>query len=542
MRRVPTSLRAHALRLRHRLFSTQDHATTVIVDRAVLRRYQWKRAVVTVIAGMTGGIGIGISLSHSGAISVRPEIALGLPTVIGLLIALTFVFVPLPEIVRWLTLATVAVCFLVWQVDLTVELKIVAAVVGVVLSWLVAHLLQFGLGVADESIRQFRASMAIVAIAVLTAAALVTSSRAEAQSVAPCAPADLSVRVTDAGGATRAVGDGDEVDIDVPAGGATVVIVATSSHEYGTVSVELIDAAPIPLPGSWFPGVGSSDRVVWVGHLGEGEAPSGRTEPIPIDIRRRPGDLTYSVASPAHDASLHLVAGEGTYRATVTDAATGASCFIDVRIRILASPVSTPVGLAGLGGAIVGLGLLSGALLSGTSSRFGGLAGRVPWRPFERSPRRFDPAERVVSSSRLSFDVVRRERLRVDASGETWEITVGFRIDEDEHDVYEVEAREPKLLELIAFNPVVVFPGEAIPELTIQVRTDPTNVHWRAAALTVDVSSGGVGLGSQDVAVFDGAPAPSRPAAAEPRARTAAEVPESAVHATAPGHASEVAR
>ena len=453
------------MRLRRRFLSTQDHATSVIVDRAVLRRYQWKRAIVTIIAGVTGGIGIGISLSHSGAISARPEVALGLPTVIGLVIALTFVFVPLPEIVRWLTLAAVTGCFLVWQVDLTVELKIVAAVVGVVLSWLVSHLLRFGKGVTGESVRIFRASMALLAIVALAALTFATSSRAEAQSVPPCAADGLSLRVTDAAGFTRAVGDGDEIDIVVPPGGTTVVIDARSTLDYGTVTVELIETAPFPLPGAWLPGAGAGDRVVWVGHLGSGEAPRGRTDPVPLDIRRRSGDLTYSVVSPAHEAPLHLVAGEGTYRATVTDAETGATCFIDARLRIRSSPVTTPIGLGGLGGAIVGLGLLSGALLSGTSPRFGGLAGRVPWRPLGREPGEFGSAERPETTGRVSFDVVRRERVASDARGETWDVTVSLQFDEDEHDVYEVREGVPRLRDLIAFNPVVVFPGAGLPEL-----------------------------------------------------------------------------
>lgn len=478
-------------RIRVRFFSTGNHAVSLIDDPVALRRYQLRRCMVTIVGSISGGVGIGVSLSHSGGLSADTKTALGLPTLIGLTIALVFIFVRLPEVVRWLALLVVAAYFVLWKVDLDIELKLIAAFVGVVISLFLAYVLQFGLGVGKKAAENFYKSLAAVGLFALSFGA--AQRPADAQTGVQCDDEELSLEVQGEVFVETGTQGAEQIPIRVPAEGVTFVMSAKSSSDFGTVTVELLETSPIPVFGSWLPVVGSDDRIVWVGNLGQDGAAKGETGPVLAEIRRRPGDLTYTIRSAAHEVPLQLMAGEGLYRATFADAETGGVCLLHVRVRILASPVATPVGIAGLSSAIGGLALLGSGL--GSAGGLRGLRGRR---------NRLWPEPPVTTSDTSeTFTLTSSEKIGSDAEGDTWEVTITPKIGERDHDLREVDVSEVRFLNLLNFNPVVALPGEVLGAIPIQVRTDPKKVKRNLLGFSVDLIYGGTDVMSEELVLTE---------------------------------------
>ncbi|MGH1489200.1 MAG: hypothetical protein ACRBK7_07370 [Acidimicrobiales bacterium] len=437
------------------LFSVEHHPRYVISDPEVRRRYQRRRLLLAVVGGALGGVGVGFTLSHGGLIGTGLTTAAIIPVLLGIAIAITFVLVPLPKIMRWIaTVAVVVVC--IAAMDMKLELQIGLAIIGFALSWIVAVLLQFGIGVTRLTAKDFITSLSGVLLLgmALALGSSLAATPAGAQTLAGglCPAGRLLVEIDGTASAFASDGTGDPltINIDRDVRQTQFAVSAASDLQRGTVTVELIDIEP-------FPFLPTRPVTVWNADL-QPAASGGSTGPSEVVITRSSQGEGLQIRADAHGADLGLVAGLGHYRATLTDPESGVTCTLDGFLRITASPLDTAPGRAGLVAAIAGLGLAGGALAGGSVRETKPL-GRLAL------PTAAISTQRVLSSGNGSggeaeFDMI----LQLQAS-------------EDDDDVYRVEQQGlGRLVDMVHIGVAAALSGQGPWEIPIQVRTDPKKV------------------------------------------------------------------
>ena len=358
-------------RLRTRLLSVKHHPSRLIADEDLRRRYQRRRTVIAVIGGLLGGVGVGLSFSHSGVIGASAVAALWLPAVLATVVAVLFVWVPLPELLRWCAVVGI-LAVSIGLMEVSPTWRIGLAAVGFVLSWVIAAVLQFGIGVAQITVRDVPKALGSVAILAfglgLFGTALTAADPAAAQVNTPSADAascpigrlelliDGEPALFTTGGTER------PVEIELTAGERrTIPVVITSDLDRGTVIVELIDVEPWPLvpPGS---------VEIWSGDLRPrvgGGSEFTEESALEIDSDGPLGGLQLVIPDAGVDVAL--VVGQARFRATLNDPESGTECSLDGLLRITAPPLTTIPGIIGVVVAVLGLGLIGGSLLGGST-------------------------------------------------------------------------------------------------------------------------------------------------------------------------------
>ena len=199
-----------------RLLTTDDHPRHAITDPAVRRRYQRRRLVVAAVGGMLGGLGLGLTYSHGGLLAADVMWAAIGPLLLGVALAAAFVWFPLPRLVRWLAVVGLVVVS-VALMDVALDWQIGLGLVGLVLSWVLAVLLQYLLGVVRIVTAELPARLAGLALL----AALVVGGPAPALAQADdrsCGPGRLEVVLDGRAGVFTAGGDGEAFRVDVDPG------------------------------------------------------------------------------------------------------------------------------------------------------------------------------------------------------------------------------------------------------------------------------------------------------------------------------------
>ena len=341
-----------------------------------------------------------------------------------------FIVLPLPPIMRVFALAALAVAALV-VLEATPVAKITLGIVGAFIS---AVLLKAGSalwGVLRKTISNSRAVIAPAsAIVVATVMLLGDQTPASAQADAPACTDGFEIRLypddkpvivlpRSSAVAPELTIDGDPEVVDIEA--------TTTNYTAGSVVVRLVDTEPVSFD------VGS---VLWAGTFDTegGELPA-TTEREPISISRTGFLQTYSISADAHESSLGLVAGKGTFVATFIDAFSDASCSITVDVRVASSPLTTLVGQAALALGVLGCGLVVRG--AGPSSRLDEIAtmsaaGTVAWA-------RLPKFQKIGTNP--------------DTGNPIWKIELTANVKEREHDVYEVEAKGFTFTDLIDVTP-----------------------------------------------------------------------------------------
>lgn len=333
-----------------RLFSTELHPTNVIQDPRRLHSYQMKRLFLTVFGALLGSMGVGFARSHDGAWSPTWEFAVAIPGAIGLLVAIVFVIAPLPEIVRVIVggAFTVLLFVVAVQTELLAALAMLAGgVVSIGFSAVVIRIKK----VLEGAALGFRHAWAVALIAGATAVgSVVLAEPANAQVTEACT--DDLVRLTVAGVEREFGGEaGDPLRVRVEGESVEFSVTGDTSFERGTLFVRIVDVALLPT-GIYRTPVGA---VVWAG-----EIDGGAIEGEPVVIRRE--GQTYQIEGGGQDADLGLVAGQVTYRATLSDGSR--TCTIDAVVRIEADPATTVPGLIALAATALGGGLAMAAVAS----------------------------------------------------------------------------------------------------------------------------------------------------------------------------------
>lgn len=480
---------------------SRGRAAAAVVPRSVYWRTQALRGFVAAAGALLAGLGGGLSLSHGGTIGTAWEAAIGWPSLIAVAIAMFAVFAPLPRSVRWLLFGVGTAVLFLLNIDVGWQWQVGFGVLGFGLSWAMARavrrLLQWYAGLRRS------ASPAVVALVpVLLIMIAFAADPANAQAVAPCDAGGIVLVVDGARHEFSAEVDAAEViEVEISGDRAEFEVVATSAFERGTVVVELLESRPFYRP-SWsvLPRSLRQDPVVWVGELepttGVAGGTTGRSD---VDIVRAGAFSAFELQSTAHEGPIGIVAGEGRYRATFTDAATDATCFLDGRIRITAGPLTTYGGIAAMFAAVIGFGLSGGAVIAGEYTPAG-----VPRRPLH-PPRGLPRPVRSSPTWSLGSDAATPPRVEslelrsrtadgppADAGEEqTYEMLLRFTVDvDDDVDVLEVDASATGLLSLVRFEPMLVFSQGGVAEIPLQLATDPDNVDLHTA-VELEISFGG---------------------------------------------------
>jgi hypothetical protein len=468
------------------LFSVAHHPRYAIADPLVRRRYQRRRSVVAILGGIVGGVGVGLTFSHSGLVGTDVRTAVWLPVLVGVLLAVAFVWLPMPVVIRWLVAAGLVVCTMAFM-DLSLGWQLGLGFVGLAVSWVVAVLLQYGIGVVRITARDFvKALGAVVLIGLAALAATADPSPAGAQStgesgaegaIGPCPAGRLEIEVDGDRAAFSADGSSEPIVVHIDGSReiTTIQVSARSDLQRGTIVIELDGLEPIPL-------LARRPVVVWTGDL----APAGfggATETTDVRIVRPTGRSVLRAEAGSHDADLGLIAGLGRYRATLTDPGSGVACHLDGSLRVIAGPLDTLPGRVGVGAALFGLGLSSGSLLGGSvrPRAAGELAdGRRDRWPEPRVP---------VPVGRPRVELLEQRKLSPPGQPPLeYELVLQLRMEDREDDVYTAEATGSRWIDSVRFTAAASFSGPGLWHVPIQIRTDPKEVQLDPASFDITLT------------------------------------------------------
>ena len=444
------------VRTRRTWLSTASHPINAIADQKILKKYQFNRVIIAALGTLLGAVGLGVSMSSSGAINTRPVTAFGWPLLAGLALSVLFIRVPTPRLLRTVTMLTLGL-FLLVALDIPWEWKLTMGVVGFVLSWSIAQALRFWLAVGKHTITGMRTALLALPPILVLGLFLIDQPIAAAQGNA-CAGGELTLTVDG-----QSFGD-EDIDVVVENRRTTVTVEATSSLPAGTVVVELVETEPVPM-------FGVDPLHIWSGQL-RADEDGGTTGPQEIVVERGGRADTFLVEPANHTESFDLVAGNGRYRALVTDA-NGNTCSIDGWLRIVVSPSATLTGRLALAGTLLGLAGLSGAVTSsgsitGSRSDSGGT---------------FRPIGPVSIQGTKTF-------IRLDDESARWEAIVKVRADEKEVEREGVEWRidHVKLRNLVKFSGTVDL-SSGVGEIPLVFTNDPSDIELEVGSFTLDLTN-----------------------------------------------------
>ncbi|MEM9201044.1 MAG: hypothetical protein AAGC53_05270 [Actinomycetota bacterium] len=458
--------------LRTWAFSTGNHPINQITDPKILARYQSSRVLIALLGGLTGTVGLTISLSNSGDLDLGTELSgIGLMGVIGMVVAVILVLYPWSNVARWL--ATVSLLLVpVLLLDVPFGWRVTLGAVGAGVSIIVARLVFVLTRAAAHLSKLTKAAAATTAI---IAAFVIVGDTAHAQ-VISCANTELTLREADGGGAQTWNGEnGDAVlSIDLTEETKRYLIEAESGIAAGSIVVELVHTQPIPIltPGDAI--------TVWTGDLLP-EGDGSRLEPTAVTFRRDPQAGLRFIA-PRTNVDLQIAAGEGLYRATVTDAITGDVCALDLRIRILGDPLDRPNGGLLVSGLAALLGAVAGVANGADPRRL--WKGRWPWPPSGHPT--VDPGNDPVVPPQADSTVT-------SAVLADWtRVRLTFRLGEEEVEPSELTLTDASFRKMVTFGASAKVNGRWV--VPIEFRRDPRRVRLDVEQLlTIGVLAGGEG-------------------------------------------------
>ncbi len=439
-------------RLSRTWLSTRSHPRHAIADKHVLQRYQRNRSIIAAAGTLLGAIGLGVSMSSSGQVDTDPFHAFGWPLLAGAFLALFFIRVPTPRLVRSLIMLGIGL-YLLTALDVPWEWKITMGVVGFVLSWIIAQAIRFWLGVGKHTARGMKTALLSLPLVLATAIVFTDQPPAAAQ-VASCGDGELTLQVDG-----QQFGD-ERIDVVVENRQTSVIVEAASSLSTGTIIVELVGTEPVPMAG-----VGP--QLVWSGQL-DPTADGGATGPQEIEIRRGGRSDRFVVESIHHAESFDLVAGSGKYRATAVEP-NGTTCFVEGWVRIIVSPAATTTGRIALASALVGLAAFGGSVAGGGSP---------------------DPDDGFQPIGPVSIRATRTVKHSHDTRSETrWTTKIKVRVDEKEAEREGATWR----IEDVSLGKLVRYSGSVdlstgFGEIPLEFTDDPGEIDLEVGSLVIDLT------------------------------------------------------